>query len=123
MSNDGGAGLLACAGLATTCVYCLIGILGITHTALNIAAVVASAGSDVMDVDEGKTYYLILPIISTLLPNPITTGLSAFTDCTYFNNCDASYRSLYTAAFGINITTVVLAFAVCFVLCCCVRSI
>ena len=89
------------------CAYLCIGLLGIVHTALGIAAVVGSAGDDdLMNIDGAKTPYLILPIVSIIIPNPVTTGISAFTDCTKYNNCDANYRDLYTATFTINIVTI-----------------
>ena len=112
------------AGLCATCMYCLIGVLGIAHTVINIIAIVASSDSDgpAMQVDAGKKYYLTLPIISIVIPNPITSGMTAFTDCSEFNNCNESYRDLYTAAFGINIATIVLSIGACLVMCCGVFS-
>ena len=113
-------GRMVLAGLSATCMYCLIGVLGIAHTVINIIAVVASSDSDgpAMQVDAGRKYYLTLPIISIVIPNPITSGMTAFTDCNDFNNCGENYRTLYTAAFGINIATIALSIGACCFMCC-----
>ena len=92
------------------CTFCLYLILGLCYTVINIVALVASSDSEgnAMQVEEGTKYYLTLPLISMFIPNPITTGMTAFTNCTEFNNCGESYRDLYLAVFGINIVTICL---------------
>ena len=99
--------------------WCLFTLLGIANTVVNIIAVVASAAKDspAMLADKGRTYYLALPIVSIVIPNPITTGLTAFTDCNDFNHCGESYRDLYTAAFALSLTGVCLTFCICFMCC------
>ena len=46
-------------------------------------------------IDSGSFYYTVLPIVSIVIPQPITTGMIAFTDCNEFDNCDEGYRDLY----------------------------
>ena len=67
---------------------------------------------------EATTYYLILPIVSILIPNPITTGMTAFTDCEEFENCDERYRDLFTAAFALSMVLTFLCCGSCCVTCC-----
>lgn len=85
------------AALATTCSSCCTVFLGIAYTVVMIIAVVQSSQDNTMldSVSAANTYYVILPIISIIIPNPITSGIIAFTDCSEFKNCDESYRDLY----------------------------
>ena len=72
---------------------------------IQLVAVIDSSSSDGDDWPKGvngQKYYQTLPIISIIIPNPITSGMTAFTDCNEFNNCGESYRDLYTAAFWLN---------------------
>ena len=64
---------------------------------VNIVALVDSAeDKNARAQPKGETYYFILPIVSIVIPNPITTGITAYSpDCTIYNNCNASYRDLY----------------------------
>ena len=66
----------------------------------------------------GVIYYTILPIVSIVIPQPITTGMVAFTDCNVYNNCDEIYRDLYMAGFGIVLTSWILGFCACCLICC-----
>merc|ERR1712032_1583285 len=98
---------------------CLFIALGIANTVIQILAVVASSKVDgvamIASPDKAVTYYQTLPIISIVIPNPITAGMTAFTDCEEFNNCDENYRDLYTAAFALSIVSV---FSMCCMCCC-----
>ena len=117
MGNEGAAGSAA---LATTCSTCCTSLIGIAYTVVMIIAVVQSSQDSTMldTVSAANTYYIILPIISIVIPNPITTGMIAFTDCSEFNNCDESYRSLYTAGFSLCLVVWALVSLLCFVFCC-----
>ena len=108
---------------AACCYGFIFVILGFANFIIQIVAVVASSDADgfamLAEGVNGKMYYKALPIVSIVIPNPITTGITAFTDCNKFDNCDESYRDLYVAAFWLNMVGVFMLFGFCCVACCC----
>ena len=49
-----------------------------------------------LEKENGSLYYKILPIVSIVVPNPITAGIVAYTpECENFENCDQAYLDYY----------------------------
>merc|ERR1712047_126378 len=99
--------------------YCCQCILLIPYWVVMIIALVDSAEDTyALDQSNGKTYYSTLPIVSIVLPNPITTGIIAYSpDCNTYNNCDKRYRSLYIAGFWLQMVQIIACCGLCCLLC------
>ena len=52
-----------------------------------------------------QTWYMNLPVITIIFPNPGTSAIIAFRpDCTKYNNCDADYLFYYLLLFYVDLT-------------------
>ena len=87
---------------------CCSAVLWVIHAIIVIVAISKAHSSGVTEIDGGTTRYLVLPIISLIIPNPITTAITAFADCEEFKNCGEGYRSLFMFLFVYEIIGVAL---------------
>ena len=80
--------------------------LVISYYGLAIAAVVNSTkDTAALNGADGYYYYHTLPIISAIIPNPISTYRTAYfpIDCNDYSNCGADYIKETEACFWISI--------------------
>jgi len=89
---------------------------------LNIMALIdSSKDTNARGKPNGNIYYFILPIVSIVIPNPITTYITAYIPkCADFGNCAAHYRTLYTYAFYVSALGLI-ALVLVWSMSCCVR--
>ena len=55
------------------------------------------ADQEALDKEDGTLYFKTLPIVSLVIPNPITVGIVAYSpECATFENCDEPYLDYYS---------------------------
>merc|ERR1712071_673363 len=115
-------------GCICKCTKCLLHIvlavlniaIFLVYEYLCISAAINGADDKIAtNLPDGKTYYQTLPIVSCVIPNPITTYITGYgANCEQCFNCDSDYVKQSQAAFWLAI---VLWFGSCIlslVMCC-----
>merc|ERR1712035_15152 len=116
---------MGCICKCTKCIlHLLLAIVNIgiflVYEGLCISAAISASNDELaLTIPDGKTYFKTLPIVSCIIPNPITTYITGYgSDCEKYRNCDAEYIKQTQAAFYLSI---VLWFGSCIlslVMCC-----